>query len=143
MVFSGEGSFYQIVNFLMALGDSFATSITFSPTYHLAYVGNTYGIFIIIILMGSGLVGLPRRLWYHFIHNNSSTHSFMTRFRYSSDNEIELIRLYISSNSIESAYQEARYELEECEYDVGKLVENLSKDSIHGDLLKYGHSFTN
>ena len=113
--------------------------------------------------MGSGLVGLPRRLWYRHAYDyspscfsyspytlslthslsHSLTHSLTLSLthslRYSSDNEIELIRLYISSNSIESAYQEARYELEECEHDVNKLMESLSKDSMGGELLKYGN----
>ena len=39
---------------------------------------NTYGVFLIIVLMGSGLVALPRRLWQL------------------ADYEAELQRLYIS-----------------------------------------------
>ncbi len=40
----------QVVSFLMALG-------------------NTYGVLIIIVLMGHGLVGVPKRLWQ--LSNNS------------------------------------------------------------------------
>ena len=28
-------------------------------------MGNTYGILLITVLMGNGLVGLPRRMWYY------------------------------------------------------------------------------
>ena len=28
-------------------------------------MGNTYGILLITVLMGSGLVSLPRRMWYY------------------------------------------------------------------------------
>ena len=44
MVASHRGSFEEVVGFMMAMG-------------------NTYGVFIIIVLMGTGLVDLPRRLW--------------------------------------------------------------------------------
>lgn len=44
MVATHKGSPSEVVGFMMAMG-------------------NTYGVFIIIILMGSGLVALPRRLW--------------------------------------------------------------------------------
>lgn len=70
-VVTGNGSPYQVINFMMAMG-------------------NTYGVFIIIVLMGSGLVGLPRRLWQL------------------ADSEKELSRLYMSAVSIDGAYQDAR-----------------------------------
>lgn len=44
MVATHRGSPEEVIGFMMAMG-------------------NTYGVFIIIILMGTGLVGLPRRLW--------------------------------------------------------------------------------
>ena len=40
-------------------------------SYHYASVGfvkamgNTYGILLITVLMGNGLVGLPRRMWFY------------------------------------------------------------------------------
>ena len=43
-VATGNGSFSQVIGFMMAMG-------------------NTYGVLIIIVLMGNGLVGLPKRLW--------------------------------------------------------------------------------
>jgi len=43
-VSSGKGSVTNIVGFMMA-------------------AGNTYGLLLIILLMGSGLVNLPRKLW--------------------------------------------------------------------------------
>ena len=44
MVYSGQGSLYHVIGFMMA-------------------AGNTYGILLIVLLMGHGLVALPRRLW--------------------------------------------------------------------------------
>jgi hypothetical protein len=44
MVSTRSGSFSEVIGFGMACS-------------------NTYGVFIIIFLMGSGLVALPRRLW--------------------------------------------------------------------------------
>ncbi len=44
MVFSGGGSFSQVLGFMMAMG-------------------NTYGVLLITVLMGNGLVALPKRLW--------------------------------------------------------------------------------
>jgi len=84
MVASGNGSPMEVVSFMMAMG-------------------NTYGVLIIIFLMGNGLVGLPRRLWQI------------------GDSEAELIRLYLSAGGVESAYQEARYELEDSELEVTKI----------------------
>lgn len=104
MVSTGSGSPLQIISLMMAMG-------------------NTYGVFIIIVLMGSGLVGLPRRLWQM------------------SDSSTELKRIYISAPSIESSYQESRYELEDVEEDVSKIfkwVQSLdcnSKKFI--ELMKY------
>lgn len=84
MVASGNGSPTEVVSFMMAMG-------------------NTYGVLIIIFLMGNGLISLPRRLWQI------------------GDSESELIRLYLSAGGVESAYQEARYELEDCELEVTKI----------------------
>lgn len=70
-------------------------------------MSNTYGVLLITVLMGSGLVSLPKRLW------NMA------------DIDNELKRLYISALTVEEAYQESRYELEDCEVEVKKAVELL------------------
>jgi len=44
MVVARSGSPSEVIGFLMAMG-------------------NTYGVLLIIVLMGNGLVALPRRLW--------------------------------------------------------------------------------
>ncbi len=44
MVSTEGGSFYQVLGFMMAMG-------------------NTYGVLLITVLMGNGLVALPKRLW--------------------------------------------------------------------------------
>lgn len=44
MVSTSGGSLYQVVGFMMAMG-------------------NTYGVLLITVLMGNGLVALPKRLW--------------------------------------------------------------------------------
>ena len=65
MVVTYGGSPRQVVSFLMALG-------------------NTYGVLLIIVLMGHGLVGLPKRLWQLSFNNR------------------ELNRLYMSVSAIKS-----------------------------------------
>eukprot|EP00607_Mallomonas_marina_P010667 CAMPEP_0182422582 /NCGR_PEP_ID=MMETSP1167-20130531/8305_1 /TAXON_ID=2988 /ORGANISM="Mallomonas Sp, Strain CCMP3275" /LENGTH=257 /DNA_ID=CAMNT_0024600751 /DNA_START=271 /DNA_END=1041 /DNA_ORIENTATION=- len=77
-------SIYQVIGFLMALG-------------------NTYGVLMIIALMGNGLISLPRRLWQL---GNPDT---------------ELTRLYMLAPSVESSYCDARYELEDCEEEVKRV----------------------
>ena len=94
MVASGNGSPTEVVSFMMAMG-------------------NTYGVLIIIFLMGNGLVGLPRRLWQI------------------GDSEAELVRLYLSAGGVESAYQEARYELEDCELEVTKISKWLDSLGVN------------
>jgi len=81
MAASGEGTPAQAVNFLMAMG-------------------TTYGVLIITVLLGSGLISLPRQLW-----------------RKSSP-QTELNCLYITASQVEAAFQESRFELEDAEVDV-------------------------
>ena len=57
-VTSGKGSVSNVVGFMMA-------------------AGNTYGLILIIILMGSGLVNVPRRLWYLPLHSNHILCTFL------------------------------------------------------------------
>lgn len=59
MFASGGGSFNKIISFTMAMS-------------------NTYGVIVITVLMGVGLVGIPKRLWMM------------------ADTESEMKRLYIS-----------------------------------------------
>lgn len=95
-----------------------------SASHMLAFMmamGNTYGVLLITVLMGSGLVALPKRLWTM------------------ADSEAELCRLYISAQTIDDAYHEARYELEDCELEVQKAV-NLVNDrgnSLSSEIQKY------
>lgn len=69
-------------------------------------MSNTYALLLITVLVGNGLVGVPKRLWMM------------------SDTEMELSRLYISSVLIEERYQEARYELHDVEQEVSKGKRN-------------------
>lgn len=89
MISISDGSFWRVVDYTMLLS-------------------NTYGILMIIVLMGNGLVGLPKRLWEM------------------SNIEAELIRLYLSASSIETFFQEARYDLEDCELEVQKASSIIS-----------------
>lgn len=68
-------------------------------------MGNTYGVLFIILLMGNGLVSLPRRLW--TIGNT----------------EFEINRLYLLAISIESSFHDARFDLEDCETDVQNMIQ--------------------
>lgn len=63
-------------------------------------LGNTYGLLLLTACLGSGLVALPKRLW---------EKSCVTE---------ELQRLYIQAISVEDAFQDARYALEDVEYEV-------------------------
>ena len=81
MIASGKATFFEAIRIMGA-------------------VGNMYGLLLLIVLCGSGLISLPRRLWQL---------SFPKR---------ELMRLYILAQSVESDLNEARYELEDCEVEV-------------------------
>lgn len=93
----GKGSFSQVLGFMMAMG-------------------NTYGVILISLLLGHGLVAVPQRLWMM------------------ADTESELQNLYISAPGIEQSYQESRYELEDCESEVAKAVELLERSGIGSEL---------
>ncbi len=97
MMSTSAGSFSQVLAFMMAMG-------------------NTYGVLLITVLMGSGLVSLPKRLWAM------------------SDSQEELRRLYLLAAPIEDSYQEARYELEDCELEVKKVSEMLEQSGPGSDL---------
>lgn len=70
-------------------------------------LGNTYGVLLLCFFMGNGLVGLPVRLWQK------------------SNYEAELRRLFMAATAVEGSYQEARYDLEDCELEVRKLSSRL------------------
>mmetsp|Transcript_12215 Transcript_12215/g.18316 ORF Transcript_12215/g.18316 Transcript_12215/m.18316 type:complete len:780 (+) Transcript_12215:39-2378(+) len=99
MFSTGGGSLTQIIGFTMAMS-------------------NTYGVLLITVLMGSGLVGIPKRLWIM------------------ADSNRELQRLYISAATIEDEYQEARYELEDTELEVFKLAEHVEKAGTSSQVYK-------
>mmetsp|Transcript_2258 Transcript_2258/g.3469 ORF Transcript_2258/g.3469 Transcript_2258/m.3469 type:complete len:696 (-) Transcript_2258:95-2182(-) len=70
-------------------------------------MGNTYGVVLIILLMGNGLVALPRRLWHM------------------GNTGVELTRLYLLSLSVETAFHDARFELEDCEAEVKRVMDSF------------------
>lgn len=103
MAASSQSSPTQVVSFLMALG-------------------NTYGVLLIIVLLGHGLVGLPKRLWQL------------------SNYDKELERLYASAPIIEETYQDCKFEIEDCEVEVEKAlqaVESRGLDRFDINLIKY------
>lgn len=67
-------------------------------------VGNMYGILLLVVLMGSGLVALPRRMWQL---------SFP---------RAELVRLFFAATAAESDFNDARYALEDCEREVATAL---------------------
>eukprot|EP01039_Chlorochromonas_danica_P008285 gene8285-9135_t len=99
MVATSGLTFKEIISFTMAMS-------------------NTYGVLLITVLMGSGLVGIPKRLW------NMA------------DSEGELRRFYVSASTVEEAYQESRYELEDCEVEIRKAVELLEKSGPNSSVTK-------
>jgi hypothetical protein len=70
-------------------------------------LGNTYGLILLTAFLGSGLVALPKRLWEL------------------SDSSMELKRLYIQAVAIEDSFQDARYALEDVEYEVDELYQQF------------------
>mmetsp|Transcript_5899 Transcript_5899/g.13016 ORF Transcript_5899/g.13016 Transcript_5899/m.13016 type:complete len:780 (-) Transcript_5899:165-2504(-) len=92
MVSSTGGSLSEVVGFVMAMG-------------------NTYGILLITLLMGNGLVALPMNLWYL------------------GDADRELKDLYLSAAGVEEGFHDARYELEDCEVEIAKAVAVVGRDS--------------
>ena len=86
MMVYGHGTFNHVIGFMMA-------------------AGNTYGLLLIVLLMGNGLVALPRRLWQI------------------SDYGKEQIRYFLLASTVEADYHEARYDLEDCEAEVSRLYE--------------------
>ena len=81
MVANGHGTINHVIGFMMA-------------------AGNTYGLLLIILLMGYGLVALPRRLWQITDYTSEQT------------------RLYLSAPSVEADFHESRYALEDCEAEI-------------------------
>jgi hypothetical protein len=86
-------------------------------TDFLMAVGNTYGIFLLVALAGSGLIMLPRRLWE------------LTKY------EAELQRAWIQAPTVEEAYQEARFGLEEWESKSMALCEHIARSVATGHAL--------
>lgn len=70
-------------------------------------MGNTYGVLLIICLLGNGLVALPKRLW----HMGNPT--------------AEISRMYILANSVETSLHNARYKLEDVEAEVKEVLESF------------------
>lgn len=94
---TGSASLSEVIGFAMAMG-------------------NTYGVLLIIALMGNGLVALPRRLWQL------------------GNTEKELTRLYLLAPNVESAFCDARFELEDCEEEeqrVGREAVGKDKEIEH------------
>lgn len=100
MIISGiDGSVTDVVAFLMAMS-------------------NTYGVIIITVLLGSGLVAFPRLLW-------------ETGFPLS-----ELSKLYLTADIVETAFQDARFYLEDCELEVIKVAGRLGGNK-NSELSRY------
>lgn len=72
-------------------------------------LGNTYGLLLLTACLGSGLVALPKRLW---------EKSCVTE---------ELQRLYIQAISVEDAFQDARYALEDVECEVDDVYQQCQE----------------
>jgi hypothetical protein len=85
-------------------------------------MSNTYGVLLITFFMGSGLAGIPKRLWSM------------------ADVEGELTRLYLSAPHIEENYQSARFELEDCEFEIQKAIDTAEKaGGAQSENVKFVH----
>ena len=94
-----DGSVTDVIAFLMAMS-------------------NTYGIIIITLLLGSGLIAFPRLLW---------DSGFPLT---------ELTKLYLTADIVETAFQDARFNLEDCELEVIQVARKLAGNK-HSELSKY------
>jgi hypothetical protein len=109
-------------------------------------MGNTYGVILIILLMGNGLVALPRRLWQM------------------ANTECEINRLYLTvlclspfpdsclhdhhpspqqAITVESSFHDARFELEDCETEVQTMIEGLNLSESDSSLKPLGETIKN
>ena len=94
MLASNQGSPADVIDLLMA-------------------IGNTYGILLLIVLCGSGLVVIPRRLWQL------------------TDYQEEMKRVYISVTSTEETFRAAKTSLDEAETQVRHICGQARE---HGSL---------
>jgi len=101
LVSSGHGTVSQVLGFTMAMG-------------------NTYGVLLLSLLMGNGLVAIPLSLW---------------RL---GDVEKGLQEIYLSAATIEEAFQDDKYELDDCENEVTRISDVLDKAGpnsiLHSDI---------
>jgi hypothetical protein len=82
-------------------------------------MANTYGLMIVIVLMGNGLVALPRRVWE--MGNTSQ----------------ELVRLYMLATSVDTAFHDARFDLEDCEIEAKRLKPLVDASGVDLELKGY------
>lgn len=75
-------------------------------------VGNTYGVLLLVVLAGSGLIGVPRRLWE------------MTEF----DSELE--RCWLIAPQTEEAFQDSRFSLEDAENEAVELCWIVEESTV-------------
>jgi hypothetical protein len=62
-VFSNLALFVLLLAFLIYMVIMKGSTVTFQFIGFMMALGNTYGVLLIIVLMGHGLVALPQRLW--------------------------------------------------------------------------------
>ena len=70
-------------------------------------IGNMYGILLLVVMMGAGVISLPRRLWQL---------SFP---------RAELTRLFYLASTVEAEFNDARYALEDFENDVADTMKDF------------------
>lgn len=110
------GSFSEVIGFVMAMG-------------------NTYGVLLLTLLMGNGLVALPmhlwklgdvdRGLWELYMSVRSLTCGYLTVSYVGFLTPLHQCQATFT----EEAFQDARYEMEDCEVEVEKIIEILDKSS--------------
>jgi len=99
-------------------------------------LGNTYGLIIVALLLGDGLVALPRSLWRK------------------ADPEVELRRTQIIAGAADEALFEAVWKLQDCEFEIDQAISKIDDldDTYEPDiyykfcvdqLLQFKHSTAN
>mmetsp|Transcript_4197 Transcript_4197/g.7745 ORF Transcript_4197/g.7745 Transcript_4197/m.7745 type:complete len:741 (-) Transcript_4197:115-2337(-) len=74
-------------------------------------MGNTYGVLLIICLLGNGLVALPKRLWHM------------------GQPQKEVERMYLLAHSVETSLHDARFKLEDVELKANTMLEAFDSPS--------------
>lgn len=122
MVSTSGGSLTEVIGFTMAMG-------------------NTYGMLLITLLMGNGLIAIPVSLWRLGNVSGLQYELYLSvryyEFCYAFFLCIFVLNCTLQAIPVEDSYQTARYELEDCEAEVTKVANIMKMYERGGDNMPY------